>query len=534
MMRRILQRAKMKYKAFISLCLIGAALAIVRAEDVEMKAEKAMVITFPSQTQRTYKLLAAPNASGTWATLKDGIVGTGGEVTIFYKSESDQKLFFKVETSDGPPGQRSLLSLANLDISGENLSGYDLEGADLRGFKFEGTQFDGANLVAANISEGIFDSADFTGADLSHVVAANVKMEGASFSAANLDGVRFVGGSLRRADFRNANMKGVQFDGVDISEANLAGVTLTNLSFRSVTGGELDQIDFRGANLAGADLSRHSASFTKFDSANLTGVNFEGVSFQNVSMKNRDLRSIFLRGIVVYFGDWSGINGAGVDLSLSELGRSIFLADANLAGANLEGAIFASNYGFPGPWAGGFTNINFRGANLKGAFLQVLSFQNCDFTGADLSFADVAGSTFQGCLGLDTEQPGMNFYNTTLDGTVRTGKNPGDGEAPAIIPPKLQLSREGYPVVTIELEPPKQRTAPLGPISEFRISGEALIGEYTWTSRGRVGTLRLAAPEFGNYKLLFTSATGGQLFSAGHVDSSRVGTFLIGTFTVPQ
>ena len=81
--------------------------AAIIAEEVTMKAEKAVVITFDSQTQRNYKLLGAENAAGQWSTLQDGIVGTGGEVTIFYKSESDQKLFFKVETSDGPPGQRS-------------------------------------------------------------------------------------------------------------------------------------------------------------------------------------------------------------------------------------------------------------------------------------------------------------------------------------------------------------------------------------------------------------------------------------------
>src|SRR5688572_19309296 len=160
----------------ISSLLAASAFLGASAEEVSIKAEKAVVITFPSQSQRTYKLLGAENASGNWTSLKDGIVGTGGEVTIFYKSESDQKLFFKVETSDGPPGQRSLLSLANLDISNEDLSGYNFEGADLRGFKFRSTQFDGANLVAANISEADFDSADFTGADLSHAVAVNVNL----------------------------------------------------------------------------------------------------------------------------------------------------------------------------------------------------------------------------------------------------------------------------------------------------------------------------------------------------------------------
>src|SRR5688500_16695701 len=207
----------MKVKGVISLSVIVSAfIGVGRAEDVAMKAEKAMVITFPSKTQRTYKLLAAQNASGNWTSLKDGIVGTGGEVTIFYKSESDQKLFFKVETSDGPAGQRSLFSLANLDISGENLANYDLEGADLRGFTFRATQFDGANLTAANISDADFDSADFTGADLSHALAVQVKMQRATFTNANLEGIRFDGGNVSSADFRGANLKGVVFAGTEL------------------------------------------------------------------------------------------------------------------------------------------------------------------------------------------------------------------------------------------------------------------------------------------------------------------------------
>ena len=537
----------MNRKAIISLTLLGSAFICAgNAEEVVMTAEKATVITFPSESQRTYKLLAAQSAAGQWETLKDGIVGTGGEVTIFYKSESSQKLFFKVETSDGPPGQRSLLSLANLDISGENLSGYDFEGADLRGFKFNSTQFDGANLVAANISEADFTSADFASADLSHAVAVNVNMDHATLGQADLEGVRFTGGRVRWADFRGANLKGVQFDGVLLEGANFAGQTLTNFNFRAAGG--LNSVDFTGANLAGADLSRNTAWATKFDNANLagadlsrngawaakfdnanlTGANFEGGAFHAVSMKNRDLRGVFLRGIAIYQSDWSGVNLAGNDLSFSVLGRAIFMADANFEGANLEGSVFPTNYGYPDPLGQSFTNINFRGANLKSAVLQVLSFHNCDFTGADLSFADLAGSGFHACVGLDLEQPGIRFDSTSIDGSLRTGTNPGAGIAPSAYPGKLQLSREGLPSVTVELEPPQPRPFPEGPISQFRISGGPLIGEYAWSARGRVGNLNLSHGDFGNYKLLFTSPTAGQLFQTGP------GTYLIGTFTVPQ
>jgi uncharacterized protein YjbI with pentapeptide repeats len=530
----------MEYKAFISLSLF--ALAIVRAEDVEMKAEKAMVITFPSQTQRNYKLLGAENASGSWTTLQDGIVGTGGEVTIFYKSESDQKLFFKVETSEGPAGQRSLLSLANLDISNKDLSGYDLEGDDLRGFKFMFSTFDGANLSAANLSEAIFHEAKFVGADLSHAIAYRVNFQQANFNGANLKGIRFVGCYAAWADFRNANLKDVQFDGTVLYEANFSGQTLTNVSFRAAgtkwyvdNGVGMTGADFSGANLTGADLSRSSAAGIKLGGANISGVNFEGSNLGNVSLNGMDLRTVFLRGILTA-GDWSGVNANEVDMSLASVAGwnptgGIFLG-ANLEGisAGVMGSITAA------------TNVNFRNANLRGAYLEGVVFRNCDFTGADLSFANVIAADFTGCIGLDPEQPGMQFGGwpqnpppapprptaTILpDGTPREGTNPGTGLAPATVPAKLQLMvSDGATNSTTNLQFTGWNGANVWgqwPVAE---------GKFTYEARGRKAVLRLghdATASTSVRTLLFTSASGGDMYN-----SDSGGSFKIGTFTVLQ
>src|SRR5690242_11629158 len=91
---------QMKYgSAFVY--FVAASVLWTRAEEVSINVEKAVVITFPSQDSRTYKVLGAESADGPWRSLQDGIAGTGGEVTVFYKSQSDQKLFFKVETGLG-------------------------------------------------------------------------------------------------------------------------------------------------------------------------------------------------------------------------------------------------------------------------------------------------------------------------------------------------------------------------------------------------------------------------------------------------
>jgi hypothetical protein len=44
-----------------------------------------------------------------------------------------------------PEGQRSLASLARLDLSVRDLTGYDLDGADLREYKFVSSTLDKAN-----------------------------------------------------------------------------------------------------------------------------------------------------------------------------------------------------------------------------------------------------------------------------------------------------------------------------------------------------------------------------------------------------
>jgi uncharacterized protein YjbI with pentapeptide repeats len=559
----------MKIKAFISLSVVGSAFICGSSgEEVAMKAEKAMVITFDSQTQRTYKLLGAENASGSWATLQDGIVGTGGEVTIFYKSESDQKLFFKVETSDGPPGQRSLLSLANLSILNKDLTGYDLEGEDLRGFKFDGSIFDDANLTAANLSDGsfagamfngvdlsaailsggYFSNAQFSGADLSHVVAVHVYLYGANLNGANLEGARFVGGTLMNADLRNTNLRGVSFDGTGLAGANFAGVTLTNVSLRAAGSKmnfaglpvtrSLEYVDFSGANLSGSDLSRNSADVMKLEGANITGVNFEGTSLQGVSMRGRDLRTVFLRGVAIS-GDWTAVNASGVSMPFSLVFRGLDPTGASFEGANLEG-LTADSKSIFSRW--GMTNVNFRNANLKGADLEGLIFRNCDFTGADLAYANVVAADFTGCVGLDAEQPGMKFGGweqgpsaTILpDGTSRVGTNPGDRfVAPATLPAKLRFVNDDTGQITSYEFEPTPVVPPGGPIPRtpprFKISGGDWLGDYTYSANWRMGTLILSfSNRVERYRIYFSSPEGGQLFRSEATGAS----YLIGSVTV--
>ena len=88
--------------------------------------------------------------------------------------------------------------------------------------------------------------------------------------------------------------------------------------------------------------------------------------------------------------------------------------------------------------------------------------------------------------------------------------------------------------MSLEFEPPPQPQPPQVPTvgARFRIPGGDWLGGYTYTARGRIATLGLNHPDFGSYKLIFRTATSGQLFQTGN--GSGAATFLIGTFTVPQ
>src|SRR3954466_14607172 len=103
---------------FLSFVISGLSLlnlyaAPLLSAEIPLDVQKSTVITFPSEPGKSYKLLSAQNPSPTnWALAQDRIQGTGGKVTIFYKSEGDQKLFFKVEEgSANAPDQKPLFTM---------------------------------------------------------------------------------------------------------------------------------------------------------------------------------------------------------------------------------------------------------------------------------------------------------------------------------------------------------------------------------------------------------------------------------------
>src|SRR5687768_719046 len=169
-----------------------------RAEEVQLEVARALVVTFPSQTNRSYRVLVASEPSMNWTSVQDNITGTGGKVTVFYESDSDQRLFFKVEggvTNGGNTGVRStLLDVARLDLREIDLSGRDLAGENLKLFYLTGAIFDGANLNGADLTGAIADGASFRNVDLRQVQFDHrTKLSGADLRGVNLEGTSLPG-----------------------------------------------------------------------------------------------------------------------------------------------------------------------------------------------------------------------------------------------------------------------------------------------------------------------------------------------------
>lgn len=510
------------------------------AEEVSVNVEKAVVITFPSQNQRTYKVLGADTAGGPWRSLQEGIAGTGGEVTVFYKSETDQKLFFKVETAEGSPARQSFLSVARLNLSAQNFTGQQLAGEDFKLFTLTGTIFEDANLRGANLAGASAGGANFAGADLRGVLTdGNTVLTGATFLGANLEGTRFQVAGLDDADFRNAKLGGAVFY-TSVANSDFRGATLNgavfvfaNLSVANFANQNLSNVAFRycnfyyanlsGANLAGADLSRCYMRFSNLDGAILTNVNLEATMTEAVPFAGRDVRGALLRGMVPK-SDWAGINATGVDGSMLWMeGGS--LAGANFSGGNLEGAILNG---------ANLSGANLRNTKLRGTELRGADLRNVDFTGADLSFADVSGANLAGATGFNAGQPGMQFSSSQTayygggggggtqgtvlpDGTTRTGRNPGTGLASATTPGKLRWNLNDYGATSTR---------------ELTFNGDVYsepgqTGSFTYTAKDDIAVLGLSSAY---YTLLFTSPTQGKLFK--NVRNGTAGVFLVGTFTV--
>lgn len=70
-------------------------------QEIQLEIKKSIQLSFPTAVGKDCKIFSSPNAEGQWQALGQTVAGNGGQVTVIYNTESDQKAFFKVTATDG-------------------------------------------------------------------------------------------------------------------------------------------------------------------------------------------------------------------------------------------------------------------------------------------------------------------------------------------------------------------------------------------------------------------------------------------------
>ncbi len=94
-------------KTLIPLTIAIAIAAIsLQAQDVELDIERSVKVEFNSEKGYSYNVYGTSDpAKKTGWKLLGGEEGTGEDIVFFYRTESDQKIFFRVESEPSQPGE---------------------------------------------------------------------------------------------------------------------------------------------------------------------------------------------------------------------------------------------------------------------------------------------------------------------------------------------------------------------------------------------------------------------------------------------
>ena len=96
----------MKATNLLSVLALAGAGTILQAQDIELDIERSVKVEFNSEKGYSYNVYGTSDpAKKTGWKLLGGGDGTGENIVFFYRTESDQKIFFRVESEPSEPGE---------------------------------------------------------------------------------------------------------------------------------------------------------------------------------------------------------------------------------------------------------------------------------------------------------------------------------------------------------------------------------------------------------------------------------------------
>lgn len=399
-----------KFEKLFQLTLLGVLIflpAIDRAnaaDDIVLDIRRSIQITWASEHGKSYRLMSTVDVGQTnFQTLGASMDGTGGNITVFYDTTLDQKVYFKVEESTAPAGQATAAATVNGGfLTGISVLENGFNYVDTPTVTITDSTGSGATAVAI-MSNGTVTGISVTDAGSGYsgnptiVIGApppiatlanrlsslEANFNATAFYARNaimgpaivLSGLKFSGtqfGTFYAWDWdcRNVLFENCVFFRGEFGDVN---VDITGTSF---VGSTFEYANFN--NVEGADSVFDNVTFTHTNGG-FSGSNprFEGANLQRASFKNVDF--------AIGSGAASSFDNADVSA-------------ADFSGSDLSGAVLA--------------RANCRGASFVNAVLTATSFYD-----ADLSNASLLGAT-----GFDSaDTTGTTFNNTTMpDGSIRT------------------------------------------------------------------------------------------------------------------
>ncbi|MDP7559185.1 MAG: hypothetical protein QF745_01420, partial [Planctomycetota bacterium] len=95
-----------RFQRFLPALVLAFAATTLQAQNVELDIERSVKVEFNSQKGYSYNVYGTSDpAKRTGWKLLGGEEGTGENIVFFYRSEADQKVFFRIDSEPSEGGQ---------------------------------------------------------------------------------------------------------------------------------------------------------------------------------------------------------------------------------------------------------------------------------------------------------------------------------------------------------------------------------------------------------------------------------------------